>query len=239
MSTTLTPPTTTVSTTTKLTTASTITTKQTTTTTTTTTTVTTKSSTSTTDATTTPTKAPTTETTTVPTTTTSPTTKSTTPSFTFSTTTQTATEPVTTPTSTTTTPTTTTTITTTTEKPRRFGRRRPKRPFLNSTQKPRRRVTLRTNSFIPRSRSTESPIDASEEFIEDAGESADPDQETEAVTSSPEAEQENEIEQNPRFRPRVLRTRKTTPKPALKISEKERRVLLKKLFGTRRTRTQV
>ena len=39
---------------------------------------------------------------------------------------------------------------------------------------------------------------ASEEFIEDTGESADPDQETEAVTSSPGAEQENEIEQNPR-----------------------------------------
>merc|ERR1711902_341425 len=158
------------------------------------------------------------------------------------TTTQTATEIITTPTSITTpttSTTTTTTTTTTTEKPRRFGRRRPKRPFLNSTEKPRRRVTLRTNSFIPRSRTTESPVAASEEFIEDNGVSADLDQETEGVTSSPEAEQENEIEQNPRFRPRVLRTRKTTTKPAVKISEKERRVLLKKLFGTRRTRTQV
>jgi len=98
---------------------------------------------------------------------------------------------------------------------------------------------LRSNSFIPRSATTESAV-TKEEFIEDNGESGDQDQENEGVTSSPESEQENEIEETPRFRPRVLRTRKIpTPAPAVKISEKERRVLLKKLFGTRRTRTQV
>jgi len=59
------------------------------------------------------------------------------------------------------------------------------------------------------------------------------------VTSTPQSEQDNEIEQLPRFRPRPIRTRKTTKTSSVKISKKDRRVLLKKLFGTRRTRTKV
>jgi len=64
-------------------------------------------------------------------------------------------------------------------------------------------------------------------------------QEEENITSAPESEEneveeEEEIEEKPRFRfGRPIRAR-TTSKPAVSISDKDRRVLLKKLFGSRK-----
>merc|ERR1711992_237929 len=57
-----------------------------------------------------------------------------------------------------------------------------------------------------------------------------------ATSEAPKTtEEDNEIKQEtPRFRfGRPIRTRTTTKQPAVKISAKDRKVLLKKLFGSR------